>query len=196
MKVNLLLWCIVLVTPVAVVLARPTRAVALTDDAPSATPSTGVELPAMQQALPEPGRNMRLVEYLYRGAQEMADAYADRHENAYWREVRLRALAGEIADAAELVGSQGVDWKYADTLLCIGHRETRFARNPRTIGTEDNGRAAGPWQIWGNRYGSPFRAATAMAMLLAEASSWSLPQKEPWTGYPACAQWIEEHPFQ
>ena len=182
----------------ALSLWHPRRAVALNNDPPALlVPERAFDLGVSEHSLPAAGRQLRLEDYLYRGAEELADAYADRHENAYWRQDRLRRFAAEIAAATvEQLSGDPNDWKYAGTLLWIAHRETRITRRPRLLGTEDGGRAAGPWQIWGGRYGSPFRARTALAMLLHEASGWSLPQHEPWVGYPECARWLAEHPFE
>jgi len=103
----------------------------------------------------------------------------------------VRARAGELAqfgpDAA---------WKYAVTLACIAHKETRISSNPSKLGDQDNGKAAGYWQIWERRdHADRFSAATALDMLVHEpTSSWSLPKNHPWTGYPDCAKWLAAHP--
>ena len=103
----------------------------------------------------------------------------------------VRARAGELAqfgpDAA---------WKYAVTLACIAHRETRIARDPSKLGDQDQGRARGYWQIWERAdHADRFSAATALDMLLKEPkSAWSLPSIHPWTGYPECAAWLAAHP--
>lgn len=145
----------------------------------------------MLHTVPTKSCQMQLVEYLYRESDLLADAYADHLEDRFWRHDRLRKFASELADAT---GPD--DWRRASLLVWIAHRETRLARNPRLLGTEDNGRAAGPWQVWGNRYGSPFRALTAYKMLVAEPSAWSLPKgSEPWVGYPEAASFIADHPF-
>lgn len=142
--------------------------------------------------------------------EELSDAYMDKPhthrglpagEPQIGREIRLnhfttsvlaavRARAGELAqfgpDAA---------WEYAVTLACIAHRETRIASNPSKLGDQDGGRAHGYWQVWSWHGADPYSADTALDMLLtAPTSSWALPAKHPWTGYPECSAWLKVHP--
>lgn len=146
-------------------------------------------------------------------AEQLSDAYLDKPhvtrlgmssgEKPLGRQMRLdgfttdvltavRARAGELAqfgpDAA---------WGYAATLMWIAHRETRIASDPSKLGNQDDGRAAGPWQIW-KQSGHPmdrFQASSALDLLIRESSSsWSLPKWHPWIGYPECARWVATHP--
>jgi hypothetical protein len=173
----------------------------LTIDPAMTSPDHEVEvMPHLACALPQAVRSVRLREYLYSMADEMSDAYADRKEDPRGRITRLEHFANGIADALEAdwriptLGDN--DWKYGATLVCIAHRETRISRDPRKLGNQDNGRAHGPWQIWSWHRQDPFSATTALDMLLTEpTSSWSLPKKQPWIGYPDCAKYIAAHPF-
>jgi hypothetical protein len=148
------------------------------------------------RALPEPGREVRLQAYLYRLADTLADAYADRRElpgNRFERLSRLAAAVERAATASSL--PQTLDWRYAAMLLWIAHRETRLCHAPRLLGTEDNGRAHGYWQVWDWKHRDPFSADTAMDMLIKNPGAWYLPSL-PWTGYPDAARFLEEHPFR
>jgi hypothetical protein len=148
-------------------------------------------------ALPEAGREMRLQAYLYRLADTLADAYADRRELPGNRFERLSKLATEVAHAAIVQRTERDDWKYAAILMWIGHRETRLCHAPRLLGTEDNGRAHGYFQVWSWKGRDPYSADTAMDMMVRHPGAWVLPEtSEPWTGYPEAARLIREHPFQ
>ena len=102
----------------------------------------------------------------------------------------VRARAGELAqfgpDAA---------WGYAVTLAWIAHRETRIASEPKMLGNQDNGKAAGPWQMW-DHPGHPdrFQASSALDLLIRDSHAWYLPARQPWLGYPECARWLAAHP--
>lgn len=176
--------------------------VAAVDDA-APMPERSVEIMAhLATSFPEPVRSVRMREYLYRASDHFADAYVDRNEDQLGRVTRLERFASGIADALEADWRIGVvgddyDWKYGLTLVCIAHRETRIAKNPAKLGNQDNGRAHGPWQIWGWHGRDPMSAETALDMLfVAPSSSWSLPKDQPWIGYPECAKWMHEHPFE
>jgi hypothetical protein len=176
---------------------RAALAVASPDDPPTrAAPEF-----LLPVRLPEPVRQVRLRAYLYRLADELSDACADRHENPWGRMMRLRSFADAIATALEADWRTPMmledDWKFAATLVWIAHRETRIARNPAQLGDQDHGRAHGYWQVWQWHGRDPFAAETALDMLLTEpGSSWSLPRGAPWVGYPEAARFLEEHPFR
>ena len=108
-----------------------------------------------------------------------------------------REVLAAVRDRASELGQYGDDaaWKYAATLVWIAHRDTRIASDPSKLGNQDEGRAHGYWQIWSWRGMDPYRASTALDMLLADPGrSWSVPKGHPWTGYPACAAWLAAHP--
>ena len=126
----------------------------------------------MSNGEPEIGRQMRL------------DTFAHDVLSA------VRARAGELAQ----FGPDAV-WGYATTLVWLAHRETRIASSPRRLGSEDNGRAHGYWQVWSWKNQDQYAASTALDMLIAEPeTSWSLPRAHPWTGYPECSRWLAAHP--
>jgi hypothetical protein len=148
-------------------------------------------------ALPAQDRGSRLQVYLYRLADSLADSYADRRELPGNRFERLNKLATEVQQAAMTQRSEKDDWKYAATLLWIGHRETRLCHAPHLLGNQDNGRAHGYFQVWAWKGLDPYSVDTAMDMLIKNPGAWSLPMSsEPWTGYPDAAGFIREHPFQ
>ena len=143
--------------------------------------------------------------------EELSDAYMDRPhthrglpagEPPLGRELRLNRFTGGVLSAVRARAGElaqfGPDaaWSYAVTLACIAHRETRIASNPGKLGDQDNGRAAGYWQIWERRdHADRFSADTALEMLINQpGSSWSLPKGHPWTGYPECNAWLAAHP--
>jgi hypothetical protein len=175
-----------------------TRASALMEDAVDLrveSPQGDVLL--LGRVLPEPGREVRLQAYLYRLADTLADAYADRRELPGNRFKRLNKLATELQQAAMAQRSEKDDWKYAAILMWIGHRETRLCHAPRLLGTEDNGKAHGYFQVWSWKNRDPYSADTAMDMMIKNPGAWSLPAtSEPWVGYPEAAGFIREHPFQ
>ena len=122
-------------------------------------------------------------------------------EPAASREMRLDHFTQGVLDAArgragELAqfGPDGA-WKYAATLVCIAHKETRIASDYPRLGNQDNGKAHGYFQIWSWHGMDVYSADTALDMLIKEpTSSWALPAKHPWTGYPDCAKWLAKHP--
>jgi len=122
-------------------------------------------------------------------------------EPAASREMRLDHFTQDVLDAArgragELAqfGPDGA-WKYAATLVCIAHKETRIASDYPKLGNQDNGKAHGYFQIWSWHGMDVYSADTALDMLVKEpTSSWALPAKHPWTGYPECAKWLAAHP--
>jgi hypothetical protein len=131
--------------------------------------------------------------------EELADAFAERAgqphaEPAPMRAARLDAFTLEVLEATRPLGSPRA-WRYAVTLVFLAHRETRIARSPRLLGSEDDGRAAGPWSIWPSVHaGDAFRAKTALRVLLEHPGAWSLPDGAPWLGYGACSRWLARHP--
>jgi hypothetical protein len=142
--------------------------------------------------------------------EELSDAYMDKPhmhrglqagEPEVGRAIRLNHFTQSILDAVHARAGElaqfGPDaaWDYAVTLACIAHRETRIASSPAKLGNQDGGRAAGPWQIWERRdHADRFSADTALDMLIKEpTSSWALPAKHPWTGYPECSAWLSSH---
>ena len=146
--------------------------------------------------LPPPVRSVRMREYFYRLAEELADACADRHEPPVGRELRLRLWASQIEEGVRAEAlPPGDDWRYGALWFWVGHRETRLARRPEQLGSQDGGRAHGPLQVWAWRGMNPYEPMTALDMLVHDPHSWSLPKDAPWTGYPEAASWIAEHPF-
>lgn len=190
MKTISTLWPALAACAIVAALFRP--AAAMNDDCASSSPVLEHSPVVFSAVLPAPVRSVRLRTYLYRLADNLADAVFDRRELSGSRSIRLHKLADDVADAVE---SQGVDWRYAATLLWIGHRETRLCSVPRKLGNEDGGRAHGYFQVWAWKGRDPYSAATAMDMLVHDAGAWSLPAREPWTGYPEAAAWINAHPF-
>jgi hypothetical protein len=152
--------------------------------------------PTVWRTLPELGREAKLQTYLYRLADTLADAYADRKELPGNRFDRLNKLATEVQQAATAHRSGGDDWKYAAILLWVGHRETRLCHAPHLLGNQDNGRAHGYFQVWTWKGRDPYSADTAMDMMVHNPGAWSLPTGEPWTGYPDADRFIREHPFE
>ena len=109
---------------------------------------------------------------------------------------RIYRFVDNIRSAVEASSLSRADqWGYGVTLIYIAHRETRIARNPRLLGDQDQGRAHGPWQIWSWKGKDPFDAATALEMMIeVPESSWSVPKKTPWLGYPPAAAFMAAHP--
>lgn len=197
MKIIKATWPAIFSVLVVGVFFPSTRAAAVTDPAAEPSVDSQQDLGLFTHALPEPGREVRLQTYLYRLADTLADAYADRRELPGNRFERLNKLAQELKEAALSFRSEKDDWKYAATLLWIGHRETRLCHAPRLLGNEDNGRAHGYWQVWSWKKMNPYSTDTAMDMLIQNPGAWSLPAgSEPWIGYPDAANFIKEHPFQ
>lgn len=184
----------------AVSLAAASRSpVAMADEPMSGLRIEPIALmpPVRAAALPAPVREARMTDYLYRLADELADAYADRHEDPDARRMRLMAWVRPVVQATQSEGlGPDVDWKYAATWFWIAHRETRLARRPRQLGSEDGGRAHGPLQVWTWRGMNPYAPETALDMLVHNPGAWSLPMRDPWIGYPDAAAWISEHPFE
>ena len=148
-----------------------------------------------------------LYDYLRPLVEQLADTYTERPgqkhaERSDLRENRLEAFVLDIERALQadwrtpMLRERGEDWKYATTLVWIAHRETRIARNPRVLGNEDQGKAHGPWQIWTWKDMDPWKASTALDMLIENPGAWSLPKGTPWLGYPDCEKWVREHPFK
>jgi hypothetical protein len=145
--------------------------------------------------------------------EQLSDAYFDKpHTTALGmsagempsgRELRLnsftRDVLAAVRDRAGELAQFGPDaaWDYAATLMWIAHRETRICSNPAKLGNEDNGKAAGPWQMW-EQPGHPadrFQASSALDLLIRDAHAWYLPMRQPWLGYPECARWVAAHPM-
>jgi len=123
-------------------------------------------------------------------------------EKPLGRQMRLddftRDVLGAVRDRAGDLAQFGPDaaWGYAVTMVWIAHRETRIASDPAKLGNQDNGKAAGPWQMW-DQPGHPadrFQASSALDLLIRDAHSWYLPARRPWVGYPECSRWIATHP--
>jgi hypothetical protein len=131
---------------------------------------------------------------------DLADSYAERNEPPAGRATRLSAFTLDVlraVDSRPTMKIERVAWPYAATLVWIAHRETRIAANPKLLGDQDHDRAAGPWQMWdeGKWKGRDrWSADTALDMLVEDAGAWSLPEVEPWVGYPEAAAWIASHP--
>jgi hypothetical protein len=172
-----------------------------------------VQPPAIEivEAAPPPPQEDPWFAPLRAHVEELSDASFDKPhtyrglpagEPVIGRDVRLNHFTQSVLDAvrdrAGELAQFGSDaaWKYAVTLTCIAHRETRISSNPSKLGDQDSGRAAGYWQIWERRdHADRFSAATALDMLIHEpTSSWTLPKDHPWTGYPECGKWLAAHP--